>query len=287
MPDLDINPAEQLPVMERVQTALQEVGLSSETVAPHILERMALLEELTPTLQDEVAAIGRSSKIFEQAAAAGHPYTEEEQQIVRIGTLFTDIGKTGPRAASAEQARWVARMFAVENNPPEEVQAPVARFLKNHFPDEAQTAAAELEAIGVSVDGLTMRDFYNLHTTWTRELLTDSGVPADAIPAAAAHHRLRGDDPGHLFLEGSDAYAQQAGHNVAYDRPEKLVSILDMYDAYCRRGGLDHRAAMERLEGWLQKTWDGRYAQDPEIREIMADLDAAMAPQTVAAAETG
>lgn len=268
---------EQLASEIRINGLLSEVGLPPETIASHIKERLVLLEELTPTIEDEKAAIAMASAVFETAAAAHHPYSEEEQRTVIVGTLFTDIGKSGPRQATPEQSRLIASMFSVENLPPEEVNGSISDFLRCHAAAQAETAAGQLAGLGLDVHNQTMRDLYDAHTKWTLEILIGDGVPKEAIPAAAAHHHMRGDNPD-AILDKHDEFNHHYdfGHNRSYDRPEKLISVLDMYDAFRRRSRLDHDVAMEHLRTWIGTASNGRYANDSELAEILDDLDTTM-----------
>ena len=263
------------PPEHRVNALLNEVGLAPEAIAPRIKDRLVLLEKITPTIEDETAAIAMARGVFDTAEIAGRAYTEEEQREVIIGTLFTDIGKSGPLEATPKQSRIIAKMYAIENIPEDDVFGSVEAFLSKYFSNnEDVDTKAELRNLGLDIDNLKMRDFYNLHTKWTLEILLGDGVPKEAIPAAAAHHHMRGDNPDSI-LNKRDEYNSgfDFGQNHTFDRPEKLVSILDMYDAYRRRSKLSHESAMVKIRSWVNTTDNRHYADDSELDIILEDLD--------------
>ncbi len=257
-----------------IKEVLESVELNPSALDPIIIERLAILHEATPTVEDELRAITMSQAVFDTAAEAGHAYSEEEKRTVIIGSLFTDIGKSGPKSATPEQSKLIASIFNVENLPPETVNGPIESFIDNYFGEDAEAAKSQLAKLGLDLTKLKMRDLYNLHTLWTLELTVDSGIPEEAVAAAASHHRLRGDNPGSI-LNDDDTFTHEFGTNGKFDRAEKLIAALDMYDAFTRRSGLSHEEALSALSGWLQKTAGGKYADDTELKQILQDLDAA------------
>ncbi len=266
---------------DTIRDVLESVELNPSVLDPIIIQRLAILHEATPTVEDELRAITMSQAVFDTAAEAGHAYSEEEKRTVIVGSLFTDIGKSGPKSATIEQSKLMASIFNAENLPPETVNGPIEDFVDSYFGEDADAAKAQLAKLGLDIKELKMRDLYNLHTLWTLELTVDSGIPEEAVAAAASHHRLRGDNPGSILNE-DDTFAHEFGTNSKFDRAEKLIAALDMYDAFTRRSGLNHEEAMSALAGWLQKTAGGKYADDPELKEILHDLDSSMAATATA-----
>jgi hypothetical protein len=243
--------------------------LRVELLEPHVTRRMVLLAELTSTFEDCARAIDLAEEIFVYCDDHGAPFTATEQTIVRVGSLFSDIGKTGPLRASATQQRVVARVFAVEGVRNEHV--PLVEFLHSHFGDDATEATTQLHALGLDIH-MTLRAFWNLHSGWTFELLQNAGLPLEAVAAAAAHHLLEDVNPQSIVAD-DNRFTRNFGENVAFDRSEKLVILLDKYDAVRRRGRRDHRAAI----GWLHRLLEThqRFGKDSEFRALIDVLDAA------------
>lgn len=256
----------------RVDAVLQRTGIS-RVLSPNIRLRLTLLDRFTPTVDDEIRAASFAQRVFAQAEAAGHPYSSVEQQAVTVGTLLSDIGKSGPRKATLTQSNLIVSMYAKENITPVELTGTVTDFFRKYCTNgQVEEQLATFRSLGLDPNGMTMRDFYNLHTSWTLDILWgETGLPQEAIAAAASHHRLRGDNPRGI-LNHDDTYRFPFGTTTRYGRVEKLVEMLDKYDALRRRSGLNHEAAVVKLKETIQGARDGRYAKDQEFAEIIGDI---------------
>lgn len=253
--------------VELLRQAGARAGLQLELLDREIIERMELLMECSVTLDDCVRAMDLAEHVFDHYARSSTPFSEDEQKIVRIGSLLSDIGKTGPASANPEQRRLIARMFAIERV--RETQMPVVRFLHAHFPEEAPEYVERFRSLGLD-PAMTLREFWNLHSVWTLEVLEDTGVPREPVAAAAAHHLLEHVNP-HAMVADDGHFTHHFGTNHSFDRPEKLVILLDKYDALRRRGQRDHAAAIT----WL-RTLVGehpRFGDDPEFRALIDVMD--------------
>ena len=95
---------------------------------------------------------------------------------------------------------------------------------------------------------MSMRAFWNLHSTWTLQILRGDGVPPGAVMAAAAHHLLENINPLAAIAEDwrLKRYFEQGAF---FARPEKLVILLDKDDAVRRRGKRSHDDAI----AWLRQ----------------------------------
>jgi len=116
---------------------------------------------------------------------------------------------------------------------------------------------------------MVMRDFWNLHSLWTLQISDHDGLPMEAVAAAATHHFLDGQNPQGIIGDNY-RFSGRFGNNKSYDREEKLVTILDKYDAFRRRGMLSHDESIERvmliIEGSI-------FEKDVEFIELMKVLD--------------
>src|SRR3989344_65870 len=81
------------------------VGIGIEKINPNILRKLRLLNEKTETFKDEERAISIAYALFKyyEEKFPGESFTENEQKTVLVGTIFSDIGKTGPKNATPEQ----------------------------------------------------------------------------------------------------------------------------------------------------------------------------------------
>lgn len=251
----------------QARAACVRAGLEPDTLDPALLDRMALLAEGSPTLRDNARAMELAEQVFEYYARGDAPLSETEKTTVRVGSLLSDIGKTGPLAASLEQQRLVVRMFAVERVDDEQMS--VARFFSTYFGADASASIALFASLDLDPN-LTLRQFWNLHSTWTLELLQHSTVPPEAVAAAAAHHLLEHVNPRSIVAD-DDSFVLPFGSNLRFDRPEKLVILLDKYDAVRRRGRRDHPTAISYLRDRIKN--NPRFGKDPEFHGLLDALD--------------
>lgn len=241
-------------------------------LAPFVLERMRILAASSETATDGTRMARWAAAVFDHydAANPSRPWTPVERSTVVLGCLFSDIGKTGPLHADADGQILIAEMFSVEGVK-DETQS-VATFLAAYFPHDAEERIARFSALGLDAS-MTMRSFWNLHAAWTYEITDAGGVPKEAVAAAATHHFLDDINPrGLVCADGS--FTQPFGQNVAFDRAEKLVILLDKYDAARRRGACGHEAAIAWIRGWIERR--ARFADDADLAQILAAVEAAL-----------
>src|SRR3989344_8931519 len=90
---------------DQLEELFIELGLDIEKINPNILRKLRLLNEKTETFKDEERAISIAYALFKyyEEKFPGESFTESEQKTVLVGTVFSDIGKTGPKNATPEQ----------------------------------------------------------------------------------------------------------------------------------------------------------------------------------------
>ncbi len=254
---------------ERLRSICSDVGVDVEGIRPSILARMRLLAETTKTLNDCERAVRIAGDIFRyyDASKPLKRFTALERRIVVIGTLFSDIGKTGPAGASLDGQRLVAEMFAVECVV--DGGTSVARFFELYFPADAARRARRFGALGLDAR-MTLREFWNLHSAWTLHIIQGDGVPLEAVPAAATHHILENVNPDSLIAEDG-RFTKYFGKHASFERPEKLVILLDKYDAAVRRGRRTHDQAIAFLREVIAN--NHRFCGDHGFLELIDDLD--------------
>jgi hypothetical protein len=246
-------------------------GLDLQHVDPSILTRMRLLAATTETLRDCERCTAMAEAFFRYDDANKPPeerFTPLERQSVVIGTLFSDIGKSGPDHADAQGQRLIAEMYKVENVI--DGQMPVSDFFKMYFPTDASDRSRRFQALGLDPN-MSMRAFWNLHSLWTLQILRGDGVPTGAVIAAAAHHLLENINP--LAVVTEDLRLKQyLDQGAFFARPEKLVVLLDKYDALRRRGRRSHDDAI----AWLRELIAGhpRFRDDQDFFALIEELDA-------------
>ena len=256
--------------LERLRRQCTAIGFDLDSASSSLLERMRLLAERSNTFADAMRLTSYAERIFRHydTAKPAEAFSPLERKTVLLACLFSDIGKTGPAAADAGARRLIAEAFAVENVH-DDAQS-VATFLRTYFPADAEQRIARFTALGLDPT-MSVRQFWNLHSGWTLEVAEAAGLPIEAVAAAATHHLLEGVSPQAIVGE-DDRFTRHFGENVAFDRAEKLVIILDKYDAVKRRGRHTHAQAIAWLRDRIAKS--RRYRDDEEFIELVADVDA-------------
>jgi len=279
-------PTNEMPVIQdvyapsklKISDVLVEVGLDLEKVAPRIIERLELLNEVTKTVEDGENAVQIAKSIFEHYRhdKPERVFTELEQKIVIIGSLFSDVGKTGPRDATREQQRLIVDMFAVENV--KDPKMKVRDFFMHYFEADADARTTVFQELGLSPD-ITMREFWNMHSQWTLEIISGDGIPAEAIAGAASHHIIEGVNPMNIIGEDK-RFTKYFGENAEFDRAEKLIIILDKYDAFWRRSRKTKEEAIVMLKNVIAR--NAMFADDAQFRELIEDLEKVAVVETSA-----
>lgn len=257
----------------RLRGICADSGLNLDDVRPQILERMRLLAETTETVRDCERAADLAKDVFRYYEARESPterFTKLERRTVVIGTIFSDIGKTGPAAAALDGQRLVAEMFGIEHGL--DGKTPVSTFFADHFAADASDRVCRFCALDLDPE-MTMRAFWDLHSVWTLEILRGDGVPPEAVAAAATHHLLENVNP-HPVFAADARLTKYVLDDAAIPRAAKLVIVLDKYDAARRRGNRTHDEAIR----WLRQlvAVHPRFGCDRAFLELIAGLDAAV-----------
>jgi hypothetical protein len=260
--------------IERLGSICAEVGFDLDSAKPLLVFRMRLLADLTETVDDSERMVSRAREVFRfhEAQRPDDAFTEVERRIVVLGCLLADIGKTGPSSADESGQRLVAEMFGVEGVLDD--KQPVTRFFRTYFPADAEERTRRFVALGLE-PAMSMREFWNLHSVWTLEILEAADIAPEVIAAAATHHLLENVNPQDI-VAADGTFTRSFGDNSTFDRAEKAIIVLDKYDALLRRAGRTHAQAITWLENRLEN--DATFRGDAEFLSLIADLDAALGP---------
>lgn len=256
---------------DHIKELFKQLGLNIEEINPNILRKLYLLNKKTETFKDEERLICVARALFKyyENKMPDFRFTEAEQRIVLIGTMFTDIGKTGPQNALPSQEELILDIYSIENII-DSKKITLFQFIHDNFPTDAADRLRALKGMALDAE-MTMREFYNLHTIWTLEIISGDGVPPEAVAAAATHHMLEGINPEEIV--GKDGrFTKYFGDNISFDRAEKLIIILDKYQAARRRGKKNHGDAIEFVRTIIKS--NPNFAEDQEFEELLTNLDA-------------
>jgi hypothetical protein len=258
--------------VERLRAQCAAVGFDLGSASGSLVDRMRLLAEHSKTFDDAQRMSSYAERIFQHydATRPAEAFDTLERQTVLLACLFSDVGKTGPEHADEGARRLVAEAFAVENV--RDDAQPLATFLRTYFPADAEQRIARFTALGVD-PAMTLREFWNLHSVWTLGIVEAAGLPLEAVAAAATHHLLDDINP-RSIVGGDDRFTRRFGDNAAFDRAEKLVIILDKYDAVRRRGRRSHPEAIAWLRERIARS--PRFHADGEFLDLVAEVDAVL-----------
>lgn len=253
--------------VRRLHAECAAVGFDLSTAGAALVERVRLLAKHSQTFDDSARMASFAHRVFEHYETSGRAFSPIEKQTVVLACLFSDIGKTGPADADAEARKLVVEIFAIENI--KDDSQPIASTLRAYFPDDAEERLARFTSLGLDPE-MSLRQFWNLHSHWTLVIVEDAGLPAEAVAAAATHHFLENVNP-QKIVGDDDRFTRHFGKNTAFDRAEKLVIVLDKYDAAKRRGGKTHEGAIAWLRERIAK--NDRYRDDPELAELVQAIE--------------
>lgn len=259
--------------LEKILDWLKEKNLLDvEKVRSSILERLDLLSVKSKFVDDEKTSIKYAEILFDfyREHKPKKVFSDEEKKIVELGIIFSDIGKSGPLEANREQQELIIRIFGIENV--KNTEQVLEKIIREKFPNTAEEDLELLKQLGIDPIMLPIKDFWRLHSRWTKEIIEDDGVPHEAIPAAVLHHVFEGDN-NYLMDEEGNYIGEFGGPNRRFDRVEKLVVILDKYDAFRSRLGLNHKEALDRIRE-IVKTSE-RFKDDSEFLELIEDVEIA------------
>lgn len=264
--------------IEDLRVQCVALGFDLGKAGGSLLDRMCLLAEHSKVLDDAQRMSNHADRIFRQydIAKPAEAFTALERQTVVLACLFSDIGKTGPLEADAEARRVIAEAFAIDNVGDD--TQPVDRFFHTYFAADAEERIARFSALGLD-PAMSLRQFWNLHSGWTLAIAEAAGLPLEAVAAAATHHLLEDINP-QAIVGDDDRFTREFGENATFDRAEKLVILLDKYDAVTRRSRRTHDEAIAWLRERISK--NERFRGDEEFIELLAAMDAAIGAANVA-----
>jgi hypothetical protein len=258
---------------ERMSFLLKEIGLEIDKIRPDIINRLVLLDEATHVVEDEHKAMHMAKAVFNwyKENKPEKSWSEEEMREVLIGSIFSDIGKTGPRMANLEQQRMVAAIYSIDSKDwgSDEDKMSLARYMEKYFSQDFGRRIEICKSAGINVE-MVMRKFWDMHANWTLEIISGDGVPPEAVAAAASHHFIQGNNPQNII--GADGrFAKYFGENLSFDRPEKLICLLDVYDAFRRRGLMTHEQAILALRKKIDSS--SSFSGDKDFHELIDVID--------------
>jgi hypothetical protein len=268
--EVPVSPAESVEeIRKRIESEMHELGL--EDCPEDIVERFVLIEEHSKFNQDSRMIREGFSNVMDainSKYAEEAKMTEKHKKEGELAAYLHDIGKSSSSEESQNQIA-IIKLFSAESIRDENQM--VSEAVSSTYPEEKDEMMSQLKEAGV--DGsLTMREFWNMHAGWTREILDrHSDVLSERVRLiAASHHIDRGINPYHVE-EGLIPDESKIIGSLEYYADfleERALMALDKYQAAIFRGGASHDSAMEYLRNAFQ-----RYQKDPVMKMVIETID--------------
>lgn len=277
---IETTEAPEQPMSERIKTmSLEEMaGLAEidlDVIRADIRERWEILHRKTEVLQDEMRCISLGNMVFDyyEDLKPEKAFSHDEKRTFKIGEFCSDDGKSGPKGAPKDVQESITDIYTVKNtNNLHEEKNSLRTFIYDHFFKDAKKRIALMESIGLDLN-TPMRTFWNMHTQWTLDIIKGDGVPPEAVAGAATHHILEGINPDHIVGEHEEI-SERYGHGLRFNRVEKLIILIDKYDAVRFRGKRSHQDAIDFVRNAVHRNL--HYEHDGEFNELIDDMDIAL-----------
>lgn len=279
---------------EQVAISLQETGCE-ERVPEDVVERLVRLARFSRYFFDSVMISRATSNILDyitKTYSGTKPeinLTEGQKARGRLAALLHDVGKSGPAKADAAAEQAVLALFRIETRTenPAGVRFGdrlVGDVVAERYPDLKEKILELLNACGIE-SGNRMRQFWDRHSYWTKEILEAAGgsLSMETKIIAASHHIDKGHDPyGLLKDEAGDTmklqtrmigtmeeYIQGLGAGYAEKLEQRVLIAADKYEAAVRRSEYDHADAYASLLAELGNV----YEKDELMQMVLAAIE--------------
>lgn len=195
--------------------------------------------------------------------------------------LLHDIGKSGPETKSPALRAAIKTLFATPKMPfnpfrtvgGKPVPKTVAEFMREtETRDPVGIRSVLAQELGVDVETKPMLEFWRDHADWTYEVLQRNrggAIDDEVVVIAATHHILEGRNPARVPLDdihpGSKVLELMERYGV--------LAVIDKYQAFRGRGGLDHAGAIAQLRKIVDGQKDLPDKSKEDYRRVIAVLE--------------
>lgn len=264
---------------DTVIQSLEKAGakvLTERGIEDAVIHRLILLEQYSRFNEDSrmiERAMQKVLSVLEKRQAGKFPrltFSEEQRREASIASLLHDIGKSGPAQATPEQQMTIIGLFSAEDL--KDPRQKVEDAIRMAFGGKADGMISTLGFAGVE-PSMTMREFYDLHASWTKEILeaNSDGVSERVRIIAATHHIDRGINPYDIPEEEVPMESLAIGAAEYYIEAfeKRILMAVDKYQAAVRRSGADHEKAISVVKNILGK----KYANDEIMLAVLDAID--------------
>ncbi|HEY4526095.1 MAG TPA: hypothetical protein VJL32_03300 [Candidatus Paceibacterota bacterium] len=285
-------------IEDKVQALVGVFGHSPENpvLAPKLIERAMRLEKHTGFNQDSRLIMKAVWVVMEQLALEwpgqeGRDILGATHEEMMQAVALHDIGKSGPADAGPKTQMAVIMLFRKQEILPSDLIGDVIAEKFSRVSDEELEIFREsgfgqdlvreiLEALaeaGITPD-MTMRQFYNKHSEWTKELLEESpqGISPRVRILSASHHVYRGVYPYTPEEMAKHQVSIPASSIIGLSEEclspievagieEKVMMVVDTYEAHFHRRRIGHENAMRMTTATLTDY----FKNDPVLNKII------------------
>ncbi|MFA5962055.1 MAG: hypothetical protein WC848_05215 [Parcubacteria group bacterium] len=252
---------------QNVLTSLERIGFH-ESLHQEIIGRLVLLEKESK-FNDDSRKIEQGMenvlKLLENRYSEQNPalrLSAEQKSSARIAAILHDIGKSGPVDATLGEQEMIIKIFACEN-----IRDPKLlledEIMKIFEPSQIEDVQWMLEKYTIDKE-TTMRDFWDKHAYWTRDILEKypQGLDSRTRIIAGSHHIDHDVDPYGLAKDKGATPSEARVIGLLEDYADalqgKALIALDQYEAAVRRRKFSHAQALAWVRNNLIKFKDDK-----------------------------
>lgn len=255
-------------VKNEVRAAFVKTEMDIEKQCPEIFGRIVEMHmENNSHFSDAVEIMCMIDNLWDVI----HGQDVSKKEII-LSALLHDIGKDGPWKASVLVRETIRQLYRKDL---EEVCGSVdARdeiievVVKKVYPMDYALRLKVLEKYGIDTSK-EMKDFFRMHADWTFDVLNhniNQQINKNVVIVASTHHILEGINPAHV----NEDEIPKAAVILEIINKYHFLTLVDKYQAFRSRAGMDHETAVEKLKEKIKNSRIGEEKKN-EYYE-MADL---------------
>lgn len=190
---------------------------------------------------------------------------------MRLSALLHDIGKSGPVDASPELRAIVGKMFTHDAFKGMANLSIREALEKEKFKDRVEIEHRLTAELKIDCTEEKMIDFWRRHAEWGYDILKKfqgGAIDEEVAIIAGSHHIFQHKNPAHINLEKNQIAAIV------------LLAMVDEYQAFRARGGVEHDVAIVKLREVLAKSHVGKRPREmaEKVVDILASSEDALKP---------
>jgi hypothetical protein len=190
--------------------------------------------------------------------------SEKQLDEFRLAALIHDVGKSGPAEATPAQKLAIVKIFSFRGKT--DMSKTVADMVQENFTVEGETESILSRIKSLGIENLSMRQFYDMHARWSFDILSnENSISEIAKNIAVLHHMDKKSEQ-----IGEYTFGLNLGHRPADIIRQRVLMIIDQYQAQIYRSKVEHVEAIRRIKSDPSK--DVRDIFSLKILNIMLEM---------------